>query len=94
MQARMAGTNYDHFPSTEWTWLATRVMEAPRNASVAAELRARVTSKGGTTERGILALEEGGVAYAIGLAARAASERAAEMGVLLGRNGDQNGVNT
>jgi len=45
MQARMAGTNYDHFPSTEWTWLATRVMEAPRNASVAAELRARVMER-------------------------------------------------
>jgi pyrroline-5-carboxylate reductase len=53
-----------------------------------AELRARVTSKGGTTERGILALEEGGVAYAIGLAARAAAERAAEMGDLLGKNGE------
>jgi pyrroline-5-carboxylate reductase len=67
---------------------------AIKDQSSPAELRARVTSKGGTTERGILALEEGGVAYAIGLAARAASERAAEMGVLLGRNGDQNGVNT
>ena len=67
---------------------------AIKDQSSPAELRARVTSKGGTTERGILALEEGGVAYAIGLAARAAAERAAEMGVLLGRNGDQNGVNT
>jgi hypothetical protein len=45
MQTRMAGTNYDHFPSTEWTWLATRVMEAPRDASVAAELRARVMAR-------------------------------------------------
>jgi len=52
-----------------------------------AELRARVTSKGGTTERGILALEEGGVSYAIGLAARAAAERAIEIGDLLGQNG-------
>jgi pyrroline-5-carboxylate reductase len=49
-----------------------------------------VTSKGGTTERGILALEEGGVAYAIGLAARAAHERAVEMGTLLGKDGDNN----
>jgi len=55
-----------------------------------AELRARVTSKGGTTERGILALEEGGVAYAIGLAARAAAERANEMGAFLGKDGDNN----
>ncbi len=57
-----------------------------------AELRARVTSKGGTTERGLIALEEGGVAYAIGLAARAAAERAAEMGEQLARNADQRGA--
>ena len=65
---------------------------AIKDKSPPAELRARVTSKGGTTERGLIALEEGGVAYAIGLAARAAAERAAEMGELLGRNGDQNGA--
>jgi pyrroline-5-carboxylate reductase len=51
-----------------------------------AELRARVTSKGGTTERGILALEEGGVKNAINLAARAAAERAGELGDLLGKD--------
>jgi pyrroline-5-carboxylate reductase len=61
---------------------------AIKDQSAPAELRARVTSKGGTTERGILALEEGGVAYAIGLAARAAAERANEMGALLGNDGD------
>lgn len=61
---------------------------AIKDQSAPAELRARVTSKGGTTERGILALEEGGVAYAIGLAARAAAERAVEMGDLLGKNGE------
>jgi pyrroline-5-carboxylate reductase len=60
---------------------------AIKDQSAPAELRARVTSKGGTTERGILALEEGGVGYAIGLAARAAAERAAEMGDLLSKNG-------
>jgi pyrroline-5-carboxylate reductase len=62
---------------------------AIKEQSAPAELRARVTSKGGTTERGILALEEGGVRYAIGLAARAAAERAAEMGVLLGKDGEK-----
>jgi hypothetical protein len=36
---------YDHFPSTEWTWLATRVMDAPRDGGVAAELRARVMER-------------------------------------------------
>ncbi|MEW5788261.1 MAG: pyrroline-5-carboxylate reductase [Pseudomonadota bacterium] len=59
---------------------------AIKDQSHPAELRARVTSKGGTTERGILALEEGGVRYAIGLAARAAAERAREMGDLLGQD--------
>jgi len=61
---------------------------AIKDQSSPADLRARVTSKGGTTERGILALEEGGVGYSICLAARAAAERAAEMGELLGKNGD------
>lgn len=59
---------------------------AIKDQSPPAELRARVTSKGGTTERGILALEEGGVKYAIALAARAAAERAREMGDILGRD--------
>jgi pyrroline-5-carboxylate reductase len=66
---------------------------AIKDQSAPAELRAKVTSKGGTTERGILALEEGGVRYAIGLAARAAAERAAEMGDLLGKNGGNGGGN-
>ncbi|PIV88602.1 MAG: pyrroline-5-carboxylate reductase [Hydrogenophilales bacterium CG17_big_fil_post_rev_8_21_14_2_50_63_12] len=59
---------------------------AIKDKSTPAELRARVTSKGGTTERGLMALEEGGVKYAIGLAARAAAERAQEMGVLFGKD--------
>ena len=36
---------YDHFPSTEWTWLATRVLEAPGDSRVAAELRARIMER-------------------------------------------------
>ena len=60
---------------------------AIKDKSPPAELRARVTSKGGTTERGLLALEEGGVKYLIGLAARAAAERAHEMGELFGKDG-------
>ncbi|MDD5388087.1 MAG: pyrroline-5-carboxylate reductase [Gallionellaceae bacterium] len=59
---------------------------AIKDKSPLAELRARVTSKGGTTERGLLALEEGGVKYVIGMAARAAAERAQEMGVLFGKD--------
>ena len=44
-------------------------------------LRAQVTSKGGTTERGIAALEDAGVKQAIIRAATAATERARELGV-------------
>ena len=49
-----------------------------------AELRARVTSKGGTTERGIAALEAHDVKGAIRAAAQAAAARARELGGLLG----------
>lgn len=49
-----------------------------------AELRARVTSKGGTTERGIAALEAHGTRQAIAAAARAANDRARELGDMLG----------
>ena len=51
-----------------------------------ATLRAQVTSKGGTTERGIAALESGGVAAAIAAAVDAATRRATEMGDLFGRD--------
>jgi len=50
-----------------------------------AVLRQRVTSKGGTTERGIAALEAAGVKQAIGQAVEAASLRSAELGDELGR---------
>lgn len=59
---------------------------AIKHASPPAELRAKVTSKGGTTERGILALEESGVKAAIVRAAHAAAERAFDMGNLLGQD--------
>ena len=45
-----------------------------------AALRAQVTSKGGTTERGIAALEAGDVRGAVLRAVRAATARATEMG--------------
>ncbi|HUX31219.1 MAG TPA: pyrroline-5-carboxylate reductase [Thiobacillus sp.] len=50
-----------------------------------AMLRQRVTSKGGTTERGIAALESAAVRLAIGQAVEAASRRSAELGDELGR---------
>ncbi|MDP2253962.1 MAG: pyrroline-5-carboxylate reductase, partial [Thiobacillus sp.] len=50
-----------------------------------AVLRQRVTSKGGTTERGIAALDAAAVKPAIGQAVEAASRRSAELGDELGR---------
>jgi pyrroline-5-carboxylate reductase len=58
--------------------LAVESMEDP------ATLRARVTSKGGTTERGIAELERSGVRQAMLRAARAAAERSRELGEALG----------
>ena len=52
-----------------------------------ATLRARVTSKGGTTERALLTMEEAGVKAAIVRAAQAAAERSRELGDELGKAG-------
>jgi pyrroline-5-carboxylate reductase len=49
-----------------------------------ATLRAQVTSKGGTTERAIAAMEAHGVKAKIAIAAKAAAERAREMGDAFG----------
>jgi pyrroline-5-carboxylate reductase len=51
-----------------------------------ATLRQRVTSKGGTTERALASLQSDGVANAIVKAARAANERAHELGDQLGKD--------
>jgi pyrroline-5-carboxylate reductase len=48
-------------------------------------LRQRVTSRGGTTERGIATLDAAAVKPAIGRAVEAASRRSAELGDELGR---------
>jgi pyrroline-5-carboxylate reductase len=52
-----------------------------------AELRAQVTSKGGTTARGIATLEERRVGDAIVACVKAATERARELGDEFGRDG-------
>ena len=59
---------------------------ATSSAEDCATLRARVTSKGGTTERGIAALDDARVREAIAAAVDAATRRATEMGDLLGRD--------
>ena len=52
-----------------------------------ATLRAKVTSKGGTTEAALAVMERAQIKAAIGKAARAANERAHELGEQLGRDG-------
>lgn len=61
---------------------AMRLVE--QSESEPAILRAQVTSKGGTTERGIAALEEARVKDAIRTAVKAATARAQEMGAIYG----------
>jgi pyrroline-5-carboxylate reductase len=53
---------------------------AKASAEDPATLRAQVTSKGGTTERGVAALDAAGVRAAIAAAVAAATARAAELG--------------
>lgn len=57
---------------------------ALHDGSEPATLRARVTSEGGTTERGIAVLQEHGLESLVIEAARAAAARAAELGNQLG----------
>ena len=60
---------------------------ASQSAEDAATLRARVTSKGGTTERAILAMEAAGIKQIIIQAAQAACTRSCELGNELGKTG-------
>lgn len=65
-----------------FTGAARLAAQSPEDA---ATLRARVTSKGGTTERALRALEEAGVKAAIVRALQAAAERSRELGDALGK---------
>lgn len=58
---------------------------AEQSGEDAAELRRKVTSKGGTTERALLAMEAAEVKAHIGEAVRAAEARSKELGIELGR---------
>jgi pyrroline-5-carboxylate reductase len=66
---------------------AGAVKLAEHSGEEPATLRAQVTSKGGTTERGIAALEAAGAGEALVRAIRAATDRARELGDALGRDG-------
>jgi pyrroline-5-carboxylate reductase len=59
---------------------------AQASAHEPAELRAQVTSKGGTTERALATMEGSGVKAGIVAAVRAAAERARELGDALGKD--------
>lgn len=67
------------------TFLGASLLAVKDKAS-ACELRARVTSKGGTTERGIQVLDERRVKLALTEAVLAAAQRSRELGELLGRD--------
>jgi pyrroline-5-carboxylate reductase len=58
---------------------------AEQSSVAPADLRAQVTSKGGTTERALGMMEEAGVKQAIVAAIKAAAERSRELGDELGR---------
>jgi pyrroline-5-carboxylate reductase len=60
---------------------------ASQSSEDAATLRARVTSRGGTTERAILVMEAAGIKQAIIQAAQAACLRSRELGDELGKMG-------
>ena len=59
---------------------------AEASAETIATLRVQVTSKGGTTEQGLLSLESSNVKQAIILAAQKANERAITLGIELGQD--------
>lgn len=58
---------------------------ADQSEEDAATLRARVTSKGGTTERALISMEQAAVKAAIAKAIHAAAERSHELGDALGK---------
>jgi len=67
---------------------AGAVKLAIEDGSDPATLRARVTSKGGTTERAIGMLDDAAVKAAFIRAVRGAADRAAELGDALGKDGE------
>jgi pyrroline-5-carboxylate reductase len=62
---------------------AKMALESQEDAGV---LRARVTSKGGTTEQALKMLEGGGLAQLLDQAVAAACERSRELAALLGKS--------
>lgn len=88
MQA--AATEFGFTPEQARTLTLETFLGAARLAAQsdedAATLRARVTSKGGTTERALANMEQAGVKAAIVQAIHAAAERSRELGDALGKD--------
>ena len=68
-----------------WTFVGATKLAIERGEEPA-QLRAQVTSKGGTTDRAIEVLEAGGVKETFVAAVRAACERSRELGDALGKD--------
>lgn len=86
--ARELGLPQDSARRSALATFAGAVKLAMADGSDPATLRARVTSKGGTTERAIALLDAAGVKAAMVKAVQGARQRAAEMGDELGRDGN------
>lgn len=81
-----AGQSADAARRSALATFAGAVKLALADSADPATLRARVTSKGGTTERGIAALEAAGLRKAFADAVQAAAQRSVELGDTLGRD--------
>lgn len=84
--ARELGLPADSARRSALATFAGAVKLALADGSDPAVLRARVTSKGGTTERAIALLDEAGAKAAMARAVQGARQRAIEMGDELGRD--------
>ena len=84
--ARELGLSVEQARSLAIQTFAGAAQLAAQSAEDVGELRARVTSKGGTTERALASLQADRVQEAIVRAIRAANERAKELGDELGRD--------
>lgn len=89
--ARELGLPADSARRSALATFAGAVKLALADGSDPAVLRARVTSKGGTTERAIALLDEAGIKTAMARAVQGARQRAIEMGDELGRDGPGQG---
>ena len=89
LEAAATGVGFDAAQARQLalTTFAGAANLAAADAEPPAVLRARVTSKGGTTERGIAALEAGGLHALIAEAVQAANRRAVELGDESGSDG-------